>query len=202
MAHPRTVIRAAVKARLLNATVAEDRVFATMMPVANIDTVLNDEGPLIMVYVRGDTKIEYPSGGVDGGKWVTSEIMLEALAAGADAEDSVDSMAEVIEPIMEGFTVTEYPSGDFKMTEAQIDVTDAFERILAGLFMTWEIRYFVPYRPDDGSNDFLPTDDPTLDGGASGGSDGLDTVPGGPIVPVRGPSASDPDVYIHGSEVV
>lgn len=203
MAHPRKIIRAAVKARLLNTTVAEDRVFATMTPIANIETVLSDEGPLIMVYVRGESKVEYPNQG-EGGCWRTLELAIEGLSVGAEVDDLLDGMAEQIEARMDSFVVTDFPSGDFKLTETQIDVTDAFERVLGGIFLTYEFRYWSAYRPDDGSNDFLPTDDPTADGEPSGGSGGLDTIPGGPVVPVdTDPSnAADPGVYVHGSEVV
>lgn len=162
MAHPRKIIRASVKSRLLGAapsyaTLAEDRVFDTMKPIASIDRLV-EEGPIIMVYVRGEDKIEYPSTGYDGGTRRTLEIIVEALTVasqGQSVDDRLDDLAEQIEALLEDHKVTEFPSGDFKLQETQIDVTDTQDTVLGGVFMTYEFRYFTGYRRDT-SPGFLP----------------------------------------------
>lgn len=158
--HPRKVIRETVKQRLTGeapnfATAAEDRVFSSMTPIANIEATLKDEGPLIMVYLRGDTKIEHPNMGADGGLWRTSELVIEALTVGGiqpggqhDIDDRLDDLAETIEGLVEGLEIPNMLGTEIRLQESQIDVTDVGERILGGVFLTYEVKYWSRYRPD------------------------------------------------------
>lgn len=215
MAHPRKIIREAVKGRLIGltagdpptyATLAEDRVFATMTPIASIENVLQEEGPMIMAYIRGEAKVEYPNQGA-GGVWRTLELAIEGLVVGTtDVDDKVDDLAEQIEGRLDAFTVPDFPSGTFHLTETQIDVTDAFGRILGGVSMTYEFRYWSLHRPDDGSNDYLPTEDPATDGTATPDPVGglppatLPSEPTPPAAPDAG-SNFDAEAWVHGTEM-
>jgi hypothetical protein len=171
MAHPRKLIREAIRTRLLGQTLAEDRVYTTMTPIASIEKVLDEEGPLIMAYARGESKPEYQNGGFDTSARHTLEIAIEALCIariGQNADDIVDDMAEQIEALMDGLTVPEFPSGDFILTETQIDVTDAHESILAGVFLTYEFRYYADFRKD--TSDGFVAEDAFADGGSGLGA--------------------------------
>jgi hypothetical protein len=201
VAHPRKIIRASVKNRLLNITTAQDRVFDTMTPTVNLETMVLEEGPVIFAYTRGTTKVEYSTNGADTWAWHTVEIVIEALTAakqGQSIDDRLDDLAEQIEALLENHTVTEFPSGDFNLTEAQIDVTDGQQVVVGGIFMTYEFRYLVARRPDT-SQGWLPDEDPETDGEPSGGSDGY-TLPPGPTSPSTPPRAGDE--FIHGTEAL
>jgi hypothetical protein len=215
VAHPRKTIRARIKERLkAAATLAGDRVFSTMMPIASIDRVLSEEGPMIMAYVRSETKPVYQEGREDASVKHTLEIAIEALCIakkGQSADDLVDDLSEQVEAALDAFTVPEYPSGQFILTETQIDVTDALESILAGAFLTYEFSYYAPSRADDGSGDFLPTDDPAVDAVINGDGPVIDWPP--PTAPTApGPGGTphtpdpattyDPNAPVHGLEVV
>lgn len=147
MAHPRKTIRAAVKQRIKTGdTLAQDRVFSTMMPISSIEQVLDEEGPMVMAYVRSESKPDYQNGRVDASAKHTIELVIEGLCVARksqSADDLVDDLAEQIEALMDGLVVPEYPSGQFVLVETQIDVTDTLQNILGGVSLTYEFEYYV-----------------------------------------------------------
>ena len=182
--HPRKAIRAAFKARLLNATVAEDRVFATLTPPLEVEAMLHEEGPAIMIYARQETKPELPVTRNDGGQKRTLTIEIEAVLVGAsNLDDLLDDMAEVIENLFENWEIPGFPAAEIELGESHIYATDSKERYLGGIFMEYEVRYWKAYRaePDDPFS-------PDCVFAIANGEDG--DVPGfaGPLMP------SSPDV--------
>jgi len=147
--HPRKAIRAAFKARLLNATAAEDRVFATMTPPLEVESMLHDEGPAIMVYARQEAKPELPVTRNDGGQKRTLTIEIEAVLVGAsDLDDKLDDMAEAIENLFENWEIPGFPAAEIELGETHIYATDSKERYLGGIFMVYEVRYWKAYRAE------------------------------------------------------
>lgn len=157
MTHPRKVLRQAFQSRLLNATPAADRVFDTMTPPIEMKTVLIEEGPVIMVYVRHQERREedYPKSREDGGVKNRMEVAIEVLATGANVDDTLDDMAEVIEGLIQDWDIPDFPSAQALLIDAQIDVSNAQDHIVGGLFMTFHVNVWTAFRPD-ASETFLP----------------------------------------------
>lgn len=147
--HPRRAIREAFKTRLLNATAAEDRVFATMTPPLEVETMLHEEGPAIMVYARQEAKPELPVTRNEGGQRRTLTIEIEAVLVGAsDLDNKLDDMAEAIENLFENWSVPGFPAAEVELGETHIYATDSKERYLGGIFMVYEVRYWKVYREE------------------------------------------------------
>lgn len=167
--HPRKAIRQAFQTRLLGAvtvgptttyaTSSEDRVFSTMTPPIEIESTLANEGPVTMVYVRHQERREedYPKSREDGAVKNRLEVSIEVLAVGANVDDTLDDQAELIEALLEDWEIPGFPSADALLIDAQIDVSNAQDRIVGGLFMTYHVNFWTPYRTDT-SAAFLPTD--------------------------------------------
>lgn len=150
--HQRRVIREFV-AKWLNDDVEalRDRVFASREAPANVMTILED-GPMANVYSRKDhiKPEDYPASGFDGGVKRTLELAIELTAVGSWVVDNkLDDLAEAIEALMEtDFEVPGLPSAEFRLTSTDIDSTDAFEQVLGGALMLYEVTYWRPYRVD------------------------------------------------------
>jgi hypothetical protein len=157
--HPRKAIRAAFKARLLNATACQDRVFATMTPPVDLNGVLSAEGPVMLIYLRHEEEREedYPADRQDGAFRRRMEVTIEVLAVGAEVDDLLDDIAEEIEALLENWEVPGFPAVDPLLMSSQIDVTDAQDRILGGLFMGYHLKAWSPYRADT-SPGWIPTE--------------------------------------------
>lgn len=154
--HPRRAIRDAIKARILGGeTMAGDRVFATMTPPIALETVLEEEGPVIMAYIRRDriADDDRPATG-NGGERRTLELEIEGIVVGADTDSKCDDLAEEIEALLEDWLIPGFPAAEMRLTDSEIAVTDAQDRISGGVFMTYEIKYWKPFRAAP-SDDFV-----------------------------------------------
>ena len=178
--HPRRAIREAFKERLLGATVAEDRVFATMTPPLEVESMLHEEGPAIMVYARQEAKPDLPVTRIDGGQKRTLTIEIEAVLVGAsDLDDRLDDMAEAIENLLENWEVPGFPAAEVELGETHIYATDSKERYLGGIFMVYEVRYWKSYRAEV-EIDF----DPTCVFAVANGENSEPPGYAGPLVPI------------------
>lgn len=156
--HPRRFLREAFKERAMNATAAEDRVFTGMSPPANLESLV-EEGPVMCIYA-GHEEIkadDYPKSGFDGAVRRTLTMSIEAVAAGVDAEDKADDLAEEIEALFEDWDVPGMPATEIRLMETEINITDGLEVIFGGALLTFEVAYWRSYRADE-SDDFLADD--------------------------------------------
>lgn len=155
MTHPRKQIRAAVKALLLGTegnrpTACEDRVFDTMTPPVELDSLVT-EGPVLLAYTRNEEirHEDYPAAGIDGALRRRLDLQIEVLATGAMVDDTLDDIAAQIEALLEDWTPPNFQNARIELKDTDINVTDLGERVLGGLFLTYEIAYYTPYRVDD-----------------------------------------------------
>jgi len=214
--HPRKVIRDAVKARLIGAapdfaTPAQERVYSSMTPIANLEAVLADEGPLIALYLRQEDKIEYPTMGADAALWRTAELVVEYLsvsgiAAGGqyDIDDRLDDAAETIEGLIETLEIPNMLGTEIRLKESTIDVTDAGERILGGIFLVWDVKYWTHYRPDTSTPPPLPTEVVTVPDVTTDVPPEEPSGPAGPHIPGPGQGTDESfneAAFLHGAEV-
>lgn len=156
--HPRRVIRSAFKDRMVGATAADDRIRTSLMPLDALQGVLVDEGPVIFVFVRSEEikPEDYPVDGHDGAVRRTVHVTIEGCIVGYDADDKADDLAEQIEALFEDFVVPEMENTEIRLVSTDIDATDAFESILGGCLLTYEVKYWSLFRAED-DDDWKPT---------------------------------------------
>lgn len=153
MTHPRKIIRQAVAKHIRDGeTLAAERVWASREPPVNVETVLMDQGPVILVYTRKDIikPEDYPVDGQDGAVRRTLELAVEITAVGADVvDDKLDDLAEQVEELLEAFEVPSMPATEIRLESSEIETSTEFEQPLGGAFMLYEVKYWKAYRPDD-----------------------------------------------------
>ena len=160
MTHPRRIIRDSVVAAIIAAdTAAADRVWGAFNPPVNVEKIMIEEGPVVLVYTRGDRSRE-DAYSTQGAGYVkrTCELCIEILAAGAQAVDNkLDDLSEVIEELIDGFIVPGLPSAEIRLTETNIDATDKFEQPVGGAFLMYDACYWKPWRKtEEDEPDWFP----------------------------------------------
>lgn len=161
MTHPRKIIRDSVTAAIIAAaTTAEDRVWASREPPVNVESVLIEDGPVILVYTRNDRS---PKDGhsPQGFGWVKREVTLyiEITAAGALVlDDKLDELAESVETLMDSFVVPGKPAWEIRHLETQIESTQEFETPVGGALLEYEACYWREWRgnSDIDEDEFFP----------------------------------------------
>lgn len=148
--HPRKALREAFKQRLINATACEDRVFSTMTPPIDLESIV-EEGPVMLIYLHREESREedYTVMGEDGAKRRRPELTIEVLATGSNVDDVLDDIAEVIESRVENWEIPGFPAVDPLLISSQINVTDTHERIYGGIYMNFHMKVWSDYRKDN-----------------------------------------------------
>jgi hypothetical protein len=149
MTHPRKIIRQAIVDMLKAAgTVAEDRVWGSFEPPVNVEQVLIEEGPVILVYTRRDRARDedYAADG-NGNVRRRCDLCVELLAAGSHAvDDKIDDMAEAVEPLIDGFEVPGMGATEIRLMETNIESTTRFAQPVAGAFLLYDACYWKAWR--------------------------------------------------------
>jgi hypothetical protein len=158
MPHPRATLRKAFADRLTDSTGAEGRVYAARLAPITLD-LLKTAGPAVLVYVvEEDIDLDdYPTSGADGSVMRTLKIAVEGIALGSGTVDDIlDDLAAEIEERLESWDVAELPMAELRLISTDIDISDAFERPVGSVMLTYHVRYPTPFRPDNAT--FLPDD--------------------------------------------
>jgi hypothetical protein len=157
--HPRRVIRESVAAALVTLnTAAETRVWASQEAPVNVEAVLIEQGPVILVYTRNDRSPKHEGYSPMGQGWAKRECELhvEITAAGALVVDGkLDDIAEQVEEFMDTFIVPGQPATEIRHVETTIDTTQEFEQPIGGALLTYEACYWRPWRVAD-EDPFFP----------------------------------------------
>ena len=170
MTHPRTLIRKAFVERLIDATAAEERVFAgRLMPIEE------PQLPAIIVHTREkeDVTKRSPSGwnGFEERRCIVSVVCVAQSFDDIDAD--LDTMAAQVEAALQSWVIPGFESSDPMLVDS--DMADPeFEGSLATSVMTlrYGVTYRTPYR--DCGNPYVDADGPLEQSGA---------YPGGQILP-------------------
>lgn len=147
--HPRRVIRqAAVDIIKGGATIAQDRVWGGDQPPVDVETVLMEEGPAILVYTRHDHAVEYPASGFGFVKR-ECDLCVEVLAANNFAVDDVlDNAGEQVEALLTDLHVPGQPSTEIRFHEQNIETTNQFGKPVGGAFIMFKAQYWMLWRQD------------------------------------------------------
>ncbi len=160
MTHERTLIRAAVKDAIASAgTAAGNRVWASREPPVNVETILVDEGPVILIYVRRDRTADggHPASG-EGAVRRVADLYVEVTVAGGDVlDDKLDDIVDLVEPIVDQLEIPDLPSAEIRHVETNIDTSQEFEQPIGGALITYSVAYYRAWRGDEGE-DWFPHD--------------------------------------------
>lgn len=149
MTHPRKIIRNAVAAAIEAAgTLAEERVWAAREPPVDVDSILIDQGPVVLVYTRSDRS---PKDGhsPSGEGWVKRELdlVVEVIAAGTIVlDDRIDDMAEQIEAVVDVIEIAGMVSAEVRHVETEIETTAEFETPIGSALIRYEVTYWREWR--------------------------------------------------------
>lgn len=148
MAHKRKEIRAEWKARLMDATDCDERVFDSRLAPITLD-MLQNEGPALLIYVRDEhiAASDYSITGQNGTAKRHIEVTVEIVAKGSSTVDDVlDDIASQVEAVIEDFQMQVAPAAEIRLTETEIDVSDAFESPVGSCSMTYGFDYYSAFR--------------------------------------------------------
>lgn len=159
MAHPRKKLRELAKARLMNATAAEDRVWATITPPIELESTLRDEGPVAFVYMRNEEirHEDFPTSGRNGAVRRRLDMEITAAVIGGMVDDKLDDMAEQIEALFEDWEPEGFLGARIELKDTDLVVVDSHESTMGMLFMSYEIVYYYAYRKDV-EDEWIPDD--------------------------------------------
>lgn len=160
--HPRRHIRDSIADRLRTGqpTAAGNRVWASREAPVKVETVLMEQGPIILVYTRSDMikDDDYPVSGIEGGVRRTLEIAVEITAVGASVvDDKLDDLTEEVEALLDAFDIPGLDATELCLKSTEIDTSDEFEQPLGGALMLYEAKYWKPYRtgPHDSEDEWV-----------------------------------------------
>jgi hypothetical protein len=152
MTHPRRVIRDAIADAILNGgTNAEGRVWASREPPVKVESVLIEQGPVVLVYTCRDfvQPEDYPVAGA-GRTRRTVEIAIEITAAGNDVvEDKLDDLAEQVEAIIDVVQIPDQAATEIRYVSTDTDISTEFEMPLGGALIKVEAKYWKNWRVQD-----------------------------------------------------
>ena len=106
MKHPRTLIREAVAARLIEALPKVDaRITATRISIHRSTPLFAAKLPAILIYTR-DERIEDQPNADPGLRYRKLELSVEIIASGDAAAEEADVLAQAVEAILDAWTGT------------------------------------------------------------------------------------------------
>jgi hypothetical protein len=165
MAHPRKVIRQAVRDRLAQTvapgvyrTAAQNRVYASRLaPVSEEE--LREDGPAILIYARMEKSHAEKDYGIQGdATTVERELLLvtEAMLLGGDTvDDRLDDIAEEMEAAFNDFVIPGCESARIRLIESDIDlVTENVKRPIGCIGLVWQINYRTEWRARSNIDNF------------------------------------------------
>ena len=154
MKHPRTLIREAVKDRLVarlpevDARVTESRISihrSTPLFVAKL--------PAILIYTR-DERVENSPNADPGLRYRKLELSIEVIAGGEKAVEEADMLAQAIEAILDADETLGLLVEGTRLTRTEIDHDGDGETPVLAARMTFEVSYWT--RPVEAAEGVLP----------------------------------------------
>jgi hypothetical protein len=153
MTHPRKIIREDVRAKLEAAgTNAEGRVWASREPPVDVETIIVDQGPALLVYTRRDRTASRDAHSGQGFGWEKREceLVVEAVAGGAlDVDTKLDALSEQVEEVMDDIQITGMPAAEIRHVETLIESDATLDTPIGGAMIIYEVCYYRQWRKDE-----------------------------------------------------
>lgn len=151
MKHPRTLIREAVRDRLVAQLSAIDpRIAAARISIHRSTPIFAGKLPAILIYTR-DERIEDQPNADPGLRYRKLELSIEIIASGEAAAEEADILAQAVEAILEGDETLGRLVEGTRLTRTEADQGGDGDTPVLAARLTFEVSYWTqPVETTDG----------------------------------------------------
>ena len=150
MKHPRTLIREAVKERLVSQLPAIDpRISANRISIHRSTPLFQAKLPAILIYTRDERIEDQPN--IDPGlRYRKLELSVEIIASGETAAEEADLLAQAIEAILDADETLGLLVEGTRLTRTEVDQGGEGETPVLAARLSFEVSYWTKPVIDDG----------------------------------------------------
>lgn len=150
MKHPRTLIREAIKERLVAQLPAIDpRISANRISIHRSTPLFQAKLPAILIYTR-DERIEDQPNADPGLRYRKLELSVEIIASGEAAAEEADLLAQAVEAILDADETLGLLVEGTRLTRTEIDQGGEGDTPLLAARLSFEVSYWTKPMIDDG----------------------------------------------------
>ncbi|MBM3273285.1 hypothetical protein FJY94_08640 [Candidatus Kaiserbacteria bacterium] len=150
MKHPRTLIREAVAARLIEALPKVDaRITASRISIHRSTPLFAGKLPAILIYTR-DERIEDQPNADPGVRYRRLELSVEIIASGDTAAEDADMLAQVVEAILDSDETLGLLVEGTRLTRTEVDQGGEGDTPVLAVRLSFEVSYWTKPVVDDG----------------------------------------------------
>ena len=150
MKHPRTLIREAVAARLLEALPKVDaRITASRISIHRSTPLFAGKLPAILVYTR-DERIEDQPNADPGLRYRKLELSVEIIASGEAAAEEADGLAQAVEAALDADETLGLLVEGTRITRTEVDQGGEGDTPILAARLSFEVSYWTKPVIDDG----------------------------------------------------
>lgn len=150
MKHPRTLIREAVKERLVaHLPTIDPRITAARISIHRSTPLFTAKLPAILIYTR-DERIEDQPNADPGLRYRKLELSVEIIASGDAAAEEADLLAQAVEAILDADETRGLLVEGTRLTRTEVDQGGEGETPVLAARLTFEISYWTKPVIDDG----------------------------------------------------
>ena len=150
MKHPRTLIREAVKQRLVAQLPAIDpRISANRISIHRSTPLFQAKLPAILIYTR-DERIEDQPNADPGLRYRKLELSIEIIASGDAAAEEVDLLAQAVEAILDLDETLGLLVEGTRLTRTEVDQGGDGDTPVLAARLSFEVSYWTKPEIDDG----------------------------------------------------
>jgi hypothetical protein len=150
MKHPRTLIREAVKERLVAQLPAIDpRISANRISIHRSTPLFAAKLPVVLIYTR-DERIEDQPNADPGLRYRKLELSVEIIASGEAADDEADLLAQAVEAILDADETLGLLVEGTRLTRTEVDQGGEGDTPVLAARLSFEVSYWTKPVIDDG----------------------------------------------------
>lgn len=150
MKHPRTLIREAVKERLVAHFPAIDpRISANRISIHRTTPLFAAKLPAILIYTR-DERIEDQPNADPGLRYRKLELSIEIIASGDAAAEEADELAQAVEAILDADETLGLLVEVTRLTRTEVDQGGEGDTPVLAVRLSFEVSYWTKAVIDDG----------------------------------------------------
>ena len=150
MKHPRTLIREAVAARLIESLPKVDaRITASRISIHRSTPLFAGKLPAILIYTR-DERIEDQPNADPGLRYRKLELSVEIIASGDAAAEEADVLAQAVEAILDADETLGLLVEGTRLTRTEVDQGGEGDTPVLAARLSFEISYWTTPVIDDG----------------------------------------------------
>ena len=154
MKHPRTLIREAVKERLIEALPTVDaRITASRISIHRSTPLFAGKLPAVLIYTR-DERIEEQPNADPGLRYRKLELSIEIITSGDAAAEEADVLAQAVEAVLDADETLGLLVEGTRLTRTEVDQGGEGDTSVLAACLSFEVSYWT--RPLETSEGTLP----------------------------------------------